>query len=43
MPVFSPKCINPELGFDIQDDGTLKPRGYGYFVKTIEELEDEMD
>ena len=39
MPIWSDKCINEKAGFDFMPDGTLRPREYGRYVLTIEEIE----
>ena len=37
--IWSDKCVNPEKGFDFMEDGTMRPRAYGYWVYTLEECD----
>ena len=37
--IYSEHCIDPTAGFDMQENGTLKPRKLGYMVMTTEEAE----
>jgi hypothetical protein len=40
MPRWSKYCIDPTAGFTLQEDGSMKPNKIGYWVKTIEELDE---
>jgi len=41
--IWSDSCINPTAGFDIQENGTMKPKKLGYWVMTIEECQEYLN
>ncbi len=40
--IWSKESIDPSCGFDIQPDGTMKPRKIGCWVMTIEEAKEAL-
>ena len=38
--IWSEECIDPTAGFDIQPDGSAKPKKLGFYVMTDEEAEE---